>query len=885
MDLSTESRLELLKFYAQRLNEMSAPDLSPAELEGVLQWQWMPTNATHIYEYAMFARGFRVELLNLDPNVLDAKTRRLVISTLQKIGPGEPEGPRYNELFASLAGVLSVNLVYYYATSSALSLIGNAIPLIISASSIWKVADARDRHELTLGYREVKAFQDALWYSAKSIFFSEGCVPALAYLWKLMKLHPWWDCTAILIFPVIWNFLTIPEIQWWWLNVLLKLHFCSVVFSAWIEFRQKYALDAILGFSRMLVHGEQQAERKESFVYPAKFKHGKKVRLLRIKRRTPFINLEAKLIEVNFKSLPLQWYHAISHVWSHGEKNRTISLNGRPFSITSSDYNILCKSSSYFAPRTVWIDTICINQEDDVEKASQVKKMRDIYYNASAVQVYLVDAPSSWLAVPFLHHILRSYGASKTECSSTMIEMLLRKKKDKWLRARIDSLLELLSNDWFERAWVIQEFVTARNVMVNYGKYSFDWAKFTLLAEMIEDEEVPEVALCLMSGGNHSGARLKSWAKCPVRLEKWKGRLLSERWQHDLGQILSTFQSCKATRWQDKIFALVGFSESADRLSSLIDYRLPKDKILLGVAYDFERQGNLLETFPFAGLSLLPTYPTNLPSWVADWTASRDIDPIAAGHNRKYDASKSEYARVSKGASQNEIIVGGVLFDAVKKISEVDLNFTPDAGTLQSNPRLIDSVLKYFASAMDLAHEECTDPYQPLGKSSLPLEEAVSRTMIGDAVLLQRPIIWDFQNLVSRFLDHGQFIKQALEQGKFTFDGIYPLPLGYGEYENEPEREEQVRQLMKDIENARWLCGGQDTRRKFGVTEKGCIGMIPRKALVGDLICILYGSPVPMVLRKMPSYDSYQLVGEAYIHGIMDGEGLERGVNMQFNLR
>jgi hypothetical protein len=512
--------------------------------------------------------------------------------------------------------------------------------------------------------------------------------------------------------------------------------------------------------------------------------------------------------------------------------------------------------------------------------------MRDIYYNAAVVQIYLVDKPLSWLSFPFLQQILRAYGASKSDCSAIMIEMILRKENDRWLRARIDSLLELLSNEWFERAWVIQEFVTARDIIVHYGKHTFDWNKLTVLAQMIADEEVPEVAQCLMSGGNQSGARLKSWVKHPVRLEHWRARVLSRRFD-DTREILTTFQSCKATLWQDKVFALIGFSDSEELLSSLIDYNLPKQKILLEVAHHIKTHNKILETFAFAGLSLLPTPSSDLPSWVADWTITRDIDPIVAGHNRKYDASQEKYDSVYDGVSPEEIVAGGVLFDVVKKISHADLSVTPDAGTLQDNPKLLDDILLYFSSALSLAREECADPYHPVGKSSMRLDEAVSRTMIGDAIELRQAIIWDFRNLIQRFLDHGQFIKEALEQGRFKFDNIYPLPQGFGigAYEKEPEREEQVRQLMKDIENARWLCGGQDTRRKFGVTDKGCMGLFPNKVMAGDLVCILYGSKVPVILRKPPNSDLYQLVGEAYVHGIMEGEGLEGGAAMRFRIR
>lgn len=38
----------------------------------------------------------------------------------------------------------------------------------------------------------------------------------------------------------------------------------------------------------------------------------------------------------------------------------------------------------------------------------------------------------------------------------------------------------------------------------------------------------------------------------------------------------------------------------------------------------------------------------------------------------------------------------------------------------------------------------------------------------------------------------------------------------------------------------------------------------------GDICCILFGAPVPFVLR--PAGNGYRLVGEAYVHGIMKGE-------------
>jgi hypothetical protein len=53
------------------------------------------------------------------------------------------------------------------------------------------------------------------------------------------------------------------------------------------------------------------------------------------------------------------------------------------------------------------------------------------------------------------------------------------------------------------------------------------------------------------------------------------------------------------------------------------------------------------------------------------------------------------------------------------------------------------------------------------------------------------------------------------------------------------------------------------------------VGLIPQAAKVGDRVCIVYGCSVPVVMRKnvQPGgTDYWQLIGDAYVDGIMDGE-------------
>ena len=73
--------------------------------------------------------------------------------------------------------------------------------------------------------------------------------------------------------------------------------------------------------------------------------------------------------------------------------------------------------------------------------------------------------------------------------------------------------------------------------------------------------------------------------------------------------------------------------------------------------------------------------------------------------------------------------------------------------------------------------------------------------------------------------------------------------------------------------------------RNFVITSKGYFGLVPLKARVGDEICVLEGSSVVLVLRRVAEEDIptewrrpgvkkgfFTLVGESYVHGVSDGE-------------
>lgn len=60
--------------------------------------------------------------------------------------------------------------------------------------------------------------------------------------------------------------------------------------------------------------------------------------------------------------------------------------------------------------------------------------------------------------------------------------------------------------------------------------------------------------------------------------------------------------------------------------------------------------------------------------------------------------------------------------------------------------------------------------------------------------------------------------------------------------------------------------------RRFMTTGGGAFGLASRNAEAGDVICLLLACSFPVIPRQDTGTGTYQVVGEAFIHGVMDGE-------------
>ncbi|KAK0512327.1 hypothetical protein JMJ35_005455 [Cladonia borealis] len=100
-------------------------------------------------------------------------------------------------------------------------------------------------------------------------------------------------------------------------------------------------------------------------------------------------------------------YSDLSYTWGSPDNKQIISLDGRPFEVTKNLFVALKDLRHEDKPLTVWIDAICINQEDVNERTAQVSQMVEIYKKATNHFIWMGEEIEGLDAAISLMHRLK----------------------------------------------------------------------------------------------------------------------------------------------------------------------------------------------------------------------------------------------------------------------------------------------------------------------------------------------------------------------------------------------------------------------------------------------------------------------------------------------
>jgi hypothetical protein len=156
-------------------------------------------------------------------------------------------------------------------------------------------------------------------------------------------------------------------------------------------------------------------------------------------------------------------FEALSYVWGtqeHADKGPFIRCNGIDIPITNNCRDALSRFSHTDGHRSLWVDSICINQNNMEERNHQISLMLAIYSKAKTVLIWLPNEGSTDVET---HAAIRCIREVKT------------RHVDEDFKRTQDALALLLSNSWFSRGWTFQELVLGQNPVFFTNQDSLPW--------------------------------------------------------------------------------------------------------------------------------------------------------------------------------------------------------------------------------------------------------------------------------------------------------------------------------------------------------------------------------------------------------------------------
>lgn len=419
--------------------------------------------------------------------------------------------------------------------------------------------------------------------------------------------------------------------------------------------------------------------------------------------------------------------------------------------------------------------------------------------------------------------------------------------------AKFEHLAALLRREWFNRTWVVQEVASAQKAVLMCGNEFIPWE---LVSDVFIRLHDPLFTLSYISEAKTRHAHEKILAMESAR------RSVNGTFSLSLFEILlaTCLDDCSDPR--DKIFAVLGLAKDWLEKGGLApDYRrstTAQDIFRRFAMWDVKKNGKIRILSCAGGCK----ESSDLPSWAPDWRNIQNANPFvrysertmfSASQNTKVDAWHSDH-----GQALNTI---GEIVDAINTLGS-EPRYHRIIDNLSTHEGRLDELKKTHAWLQECQHFAANRSSSGMTPQRY---DDFCRTMTCGLTADAFPAPPEFGEYLMKYLDFMNHevpkVMAAAEEIRKKDPTHVVACLG----DDHPDIE--IHALIESsIE--KWA-----SKRRFCTTSKGRLAFVPPIAQAGDLICILYGGEVPYVLRPQGS-ESYVVVGECYVSGIMHGEAL-----------
>lgn len=269
-------------------------------------------------------------------------------------------------------------------------------------------------------------------------------------------------------------------------------------------------------------------------------------------------------------------YDALSYEWGPEEERpamRTILLNQTQHPVRKNLGLALHALRLTDVTRLLWVDALCINQGDDLERGYQVAQMGNIYQNAMMVRIWLGQAPrGAEDMITFLENRGRITFLKDPDWQSIQ-----------WFATR-NATMALLNNSYWERLWIIQEIVLAGEAYIHFGNIVEDWTSshWALYGNLTS----PSLESAPMTGSDLGPTDILlretltpfHIMELPVTKILWQR---ANRWQPEpvanssLASLMIEHLSARCADTRDKAFGLESLAYQCCQTAVSVDYSVP----------------------------------------------------------------------------------------------------------------------------------------------------------------------------------------------------------------------------------------------------------------------------------------------------------------------
>ncbi|MCJ1245757.1 hypothetical protein MMC30_002961 [Trapelia coarctata] len=585
-------------------------------------------------------------------------------------------------------------------------------------------------------------------------------------------------------------------------------------------------------------------------------------------------------------------FEALSYVWGDTTRQSFAMCAGIKIPLTDNLADALRRLRGRTRSRIIWVDALCINQKDTPERNQQILLMTEIYQRAAEVVIWLGESdddlitpitvindcfaekdPPTWgkdstgyagnsdslgdISTPFpmqtlSRNVMQYCSRGFEDMVRKMVDVLYGHKGEVKYQMKDPTWTALkvfYDRPWFRRVWVLQEAVVSANNKVYCGPHTMSWNSLNMATLLLSDSSYSQAWLENKSVPFHELIVTRTVYQDSLEEES------SELLQGDthtkdalsLERLLDLARSRQATDPRDKVFSVLGIAQGIEQYHFSPNYSDSMQDVYIQTTQLLIQQTKSLRILAQAGLNL----DSKLPSWVPDWSTLPGGADFSRPLTGLFSASANNtYVPHPSPSSPHHLPIRGFIHDRIAALkTNMFSRFGDEFSTVNPHSDFLPNLLHPF-SPDEISTPDGESPFRALGRT-------FTADLIPGEGSRAKPTDSRKTDIYSWLLGRADPARTP----DLASDGDPTIPF-----------EEARRVYIRDLAATTTQVLSNLKVHDFFVSEKKYIGLCPCGTAVGDPICIIFGSEVPLVLR--PKGDEYLLVGGAYVHGIMDGEAM-----------